>query len=554
MNSNLLKSPPVITLLLIIGIGIFFRLYNFSWGAPYFFHPDERNIASSISQLSYKENMNPHFFAYGTFPIYTTYFIGVSLNIIQNIQSQALTDISMVTFEESILIGRALSIFLSILTLILIYKIGARIFSEKAGFIAVVLSALSVGFIQYAHFSTFEMWLTFLTLLLCHLLIAYSKSPTLRHLAFSSVVFGLLLSTKVSSFPLVIPALVIISWSDLILIKKMQNKLSPSIHLILNCIFFISLAALILILTSPYIIIDKHSFLNSMNYESSVALGTLDVFYTQTFKDSLPVIYQALRVYPFTANPFLALAFIVAILFTLIRIRKEKNKTGILLILSLLGILYVSQIAFYVKWIRYYIPTLGFLYILNGYLISSLITKRTTSLLGKTTFIIMVCMSLLYSYSYFKTVLLPEDTRVVASRWAQEHINPEATILSEVYDLGIVPFNQYFPSIELFNFYEIDNNTAREAELQTSIDNAGFIILPSQRLIESRHHMPKNFPKSSEFYNKLTNGGLGFKKIYQTPCDLFCQLLYMGDPLNHYEQTANVFDRPTVQIYQKTLN
>src|SRR5947207_2663825 len=49
----------------------------------------------------------------------------------------------------------------------------------------------------------------------------------------------------------------------------------------------------------------------------------------------------------------------------------------------------------------------------------------------------------------------------------------------------------------------------------------------------------------------MFNGKLGFEKIYQTPCDIFCNIIYMGNPVFAYEETANVFDRPTIIIFKK---
>ena len=64
--------------------------------------------------------------------------------------------------------------------------------------------------------------------------------------------------------------------------------------------------------------------------------------------------------------------------------------------------------------------------------------------------------------------------------------------------------------------------------------------------------MNKNkFPIGNKFYKNLLNGDLGFKKIYETPCDIFCKIIYLGDPVFSFEQTTNVFDRPPVFIFKK---
>src|SRR5579862_195019 len=77
-----LLSKPNFLLILLTLIGGLLHFYNVNWGAPYYFHPDERNIASAVSQLQFPQQMNPHFFAYGSLPIYAIYFTGVLINYI----------------------------------------------------------------------------------------------------------------------------------------------------------------------------------------------------------------------------------------------------------------------------------------------------------------------------------------------------------------------------------------------------------------------------------------------------------------------------------------
>jgi len=80
-----------------------------------------------------------------------------------------------------------------------------------------------------------------------------------------------------------------------------------------------------------------------------------------------------------------------------------------------------------------------------------------------------------------------------------------------------------------------------------------YIILPSQRILQSRLENPTNFPKGYVFYTSLLNGQLGYHKIYETPCDIFCKITYLNDPVYWWEQTVTVFDRPTVFIFKEEV-
>src|SRR4051794_40440371 len=120
------NDKTVVLLLFFLLIGTFFRFYNLNWGAPFYFHPDERNIAGAITQLSFPGQMNPHFFAYGAFPIYTIYFFALFIS--------KFTDPSFhVPFETAIIASRVLSAMLSLGLIPLVFLVGQKLRDEKVG-------------------------------------------------------------------------------------------------------------------------------------------------------------------------------------------------------------------------------------------------------------------------------------------------------------------------------------------------------------------------------------------------------------------------------------
>ena len=77
-------NRETILLLLIIVLGAFFRFYNLNWDEGLSFHPDERNIAASVSRIRFPERLDPEFFAYGSLPIYVYRLAGEVLLKITN--------------------------------------------------------------------------------------------------------------------------------------------------------------------------------------------------------------------------------------------------------------------------------------------------------------------------------------------------------------------------------------------------------------------------------------------------------------------------------------
>lgn len=538
------KIIPKAILLVLIFVGIFFRIYNLAWGEPYFFHPDERNIASSITKLSYKENLNPHFFAYGSLPIYSIYFTGVFVNSLSlNLQEES---IDKILFKNAILIGRLFSLLFSVLIIFVIYKTTLLLSSKKAAITSSLLSVFSVGYIQYTHFATFEMWLSFLTILLCYFTIKYINENK-RAIYLCGIILGILLSVKISSAVYIPLVFGVILFKEFKSFKK-DKKINILRDFFYRLVIVSGIIVVILFATSPFYWLDNESFRSSINYESSVALGVLKVFYTQAFENSITFTYQLTKVYPFILNPAILTTAFFAISFLVIKTILKKDISLSLFTLFFLITLF-SQTFLYVKWVRYYIPTLSFIYIFIGIFLFEIVKRRKLNLLGNSIFIFLVSVSVLYAFSLFKTNYFDEDTRISAAKWAGQNIERDAVILSEVYDMGIVPFNENHNNIELFNFYELENNPNLVDTLYEKLDDVEYVILPSQRIVSSRITIPDKFPIGNRFYDLLESGN--FERVYETPCDIFCKILYLGDPLNRFEQTSNVFDRPHVTIYEK---
>ena len=515
-------------LIFLLLVGILLRFYNLNWGAPFYFHPDERNIASSVAQLNFPNQMHPHFFAYGSFPIYLIYFTGFFVNLFSKSQD---------LFIQAIFISRFYSAILSSLTIFLVYFIGTKLLSKQVGILAAVFSAFSVGLIQFAHFGTFEIWLTFFAVLLFYLSLKLMEKMNLKKIILIGIILGLLLATKISSLPLIlIPA---ISMAFI-------NFKTKYIALILTtyCI-----ALIVFIITSPFVFLDFPSFQFSIKYESSVAIGTLPVFYTGEFFGSVPILFQFTKIYPFLLNPLMTILFILSLVYLVFLNFKNKSHSYFLLITSYL-LLFTSQSFLFAKWTRYIVPTLPFIYLIIAIAIESFLKKHVSSI-KYYLLCVIVFINFIFAASYLITVFAKQDTRIKASLWVKENIPPNANAISEVYDMGIVPFNSYLLNIHLFNFYDLDNGLKAE-ELDSLVSKSDYIILPSNRILKTRLMNHKKFPNANKFYTALFNNQSGFKKIYQTPCDMFCKITYLGNPVFGFEQTTNVFDRPTVFIFKKS--
>lgn len=536
-------------LFLLLFIGGILRFYNLNWGAPYYFHPDERNIAASVSQLQFPSNMNPHFFAYGSLPIYVIFFTTLPLSLLSSCHTAP--TLCHVRFEDALVIGRTYSALFSLALILLTYSIGKNLLSRKAGLLAAILTTFSTGLIQFAHFATFELWTTFFATLLFLVCLHTLSNPDKKNILRLALLTGILLSIKATNL-LLLPIPFTAIGIGLLINRKTLHKKQLIFRFLLNSLFLLIATAVIFLLTNPFTFLDTNSFQGSMEYESGVALGTLPVFYTGEFYHTLPILYQALKVFPFLLSPFLSVLSAASFVFiVLICVKKKSAKLFLLLLMT--ALLFFPQTFFFVKWVRYMVPTLPFFILLSALFLTYLIeNKRINKLIPQTMITLSVVTTILFGFSYFITAFVEQDTRVAAAKEGAQIMQSDAPILTEMYDMGIVSFNERFRHITLFNFYDLDNPSP-ESNDQTLAENLrahDYLILPSQRILATRLAHPKEFPKGYSFYHSLLTDKQQYKKIYETPCSIFCEITYLGDQVFRFEGTANTFERPPVQIYK----
>jgi len=491
---------------ILVFLAVTTRFIGLNWGDNFFFHPDENNMATALSQLSF-QNFNPHFFAYGQFPLYLGYFTLKVFGITNS-------------FINSIFILRFYSALFSILSIYLIYLISKKIFSSKLSLLVVLLTIFSPGLIQLAHFGTTESFLVFVFLLEIYLsLKIYDQESALLSYLLSGIFSGITVSTKISSLIFLGPILLV----TLMNFIRQKNKIKT----VINFLIFVNLAFTFYVLSSPYNLINKSDFLSAINYETSVATGQTKVFYTTQFTKSIPYLFQLIKVFPYSAGIFQYIFFFIGFI---IFIKKYSVKKKIylyyilILIPSFVYFLYFGQL--YTKWTRFLSPLFFLFPLSSAYFVSSLSSKfyRLIS-------IILACLPGLF---FFRLYLSP-DTRIQASDYLVSTLTPDSTLLSEsgnVVDIPVLPHSFKITSYDFYNNYP--NN------LSNYLLTTDYIIVPSRRIFKNYQY---------PYYQHLFDGTLGFQEIKNfTPhYDLFLNS-------ENAEETWSVFDHPTIRIFQKVQN
>ena len=577
-----LKSPLTILLFLTL-LGAILRFYKLDWGDGQFFHPDERNIVFGISNL-HIENLkdyfsaippistypsilswlkalplkdiplNPKFWAYGSLPIYIIYFIAKLLELV-GVHSAT-------TFEGYIIIGRFLSALSSTALIPLTYLLTVQTLNKHKykhfiGLVSAFWITFMPGMLQFAHFMTFETFLTLQYMVILLISFYLVKTGQKKYYILLGILFGISIGTKIISIAL----LPILFLAHALWIYNQKASLNIFKFFTSKFLLSLLLIPIFAFLSSPFHILDWGGFMNSLTYESSVANGSLLVFYTQQFIDTIPVFYQITRVFPYILSIPLTIIAVVALVYFLIAstthaLRAIYNKKRVsselsfLLLLLAMLVLYLGfHFTLYVKWTRYMIPALPFLSILSALLIFTFVhySKKLTKAI-----VLVTSLWLLFAGMMFWQIYTNKYTVMEAANIASTKIPKNVKITSEVYDLGAIPFNPIFgtQNIELLNVYELEHDPYAN-DIFKKRDESDYYLILSQRLYGTRFRIPEKFPLGYKFYDEIIHGSNWTKVLdvnrTSAHCNIFT-LMCLGGYFNP-DETFVVFYHPEVMMY-----
>jgi hypothetical protein len=535
------------------------RFINISWGFPYFFHPDERNIAMSLERLScdfsnIRECFNPNFFAYGQFLIYLGFII------------------DKIFFINSFLALRIISALSSVVIVFFCLKTIRNILSgsKKKDLNTFLLGSFllfifSPGLIQSAHFGTTESLLTmfYTAVLYLSILNIKNKISDWKYILLSAVAIGAASATKISSLIfLLIPTVV------LFINNKATKKI---IYFVFNLII---VALLVLIILSPFNIISFNEFINTVRYESNIALGNIKVFYTTQFEYTVPIIFHLTKIFPYSLGVPVVILFILG--FILLPYNKINN------FLRIMFLIYFIPTSFlYVKWTRFTTPIFPLMIVVALLFLFELKSRAADIIRRSNLFFWLIVIICIIPGVAFLSIYLKEDVRVQASRWINKNIPSNSIILSEsgnVVDVPVYRNKDKNYQIISFDFYNLDNKDQLKNKLTEYLKTIDYIIVPSRRVFASYTCLtPKllsdqlnvklylfggykncEMLKNSRFlineYYKMLFDGKKFKKVkeftsYPT-IELFGKKLFeMRDEFA--EETFSVFDHPVIRIYKR---
>lgn len=357
MNINIKKNSSdsqgiplsvfALPVILLIAFGL--RISGISHGIAY--HPDERHMIMVTEKLSW-DDMNPHFFAYGSLPFYLLWFSAKGL---------ALIDESFFSYDELFMVGRAICLIFALIAIIFTYKICQSCYGDRLiSIIAATFLAFNPLHIQLSRFYTVDVILTTLLLVVIWASIRYYQTNKLCYLVLVSIFIGMALATKISALFIGLVVLAALIGGHL----KAKKPIKIKALALLSAKAFLSLLIIFItfFICEPYAFLDFETFLKNSQEQTSMVRGLWRPPYTIQYEHTLPYLYHLKQIFNYTMGwPVALLAFGTLIIAAFKQFWRFKFEE-IMILLWVLPFFFITA-AFQVKYPRYLLPIYPSLFI-----------------------------------------------------------------------------------------------------------------------------------------------------------------------------------------------
>ena len=418
------KSGGPLLAILVVGLGL--RWAGMNWGLPFAFQPEETSIyVRWAMEFALHHQWNPHYFEN---PSLLIYLLGVEFTGIFAVArvlqfGQDPGDLYMVFRGEQQLfygLARLNSVLLATATLFVVYLIGRRLWSERAGLIAAALLAVNFLHVRNSQYAVNDVPSTFFLVLSFYFALRLVEGGRWRDYLLAGLMAGLAASTKYNA-GMVVVSIAVSHWVG-------HGKLRYSLKPIPLAKLASSAGAALLgfVLGTPFSILDFREFRGG--------------FLAQLSMGKTP--WSGQSVEP-TAWQFLAgilqgsglVASVLALAGIILLLRYHRLGAALLVSFLLPYLAFMSAMElFFVRWV---VPAMPFVSLLAAYgleVIFRKLPRRGLRWAGTALMVLALLQPALFSLR-LDWLLNQTDTRQLANEWAERNIPPGSKVAVEAYSL-----------------------------------------------------------------------------------------------------------------------
>ena len=631
------RHRVLLLLLLILACSTYFRFYGRAFDDFTGQNPDERSIiafnTTAISWPSSWENfldrhtsllnlrrdqiggcndpINGCTYPWGAFPIYAERAVAWVFDTVLPPSRQQPDGYWLMNLEATAIIGRSLASIFDLITIVLIFLIGRRLYSSSTGLIAAALYGFAVTAIQIAHFFIVESFLVAFMTGAIYFSVVLMQRPRWWAAAGAGACLGLAVSSKVSVLPV---ALVVVAAVALRALYRTRTRklgaefgdpigVSPSSpeerglslggHL-LRGLRYVVLAAVFSILAfgigEPYVLWSfdfstlsggLEAFLNSnpwsrrIQEEARVQGGIAYVPFTLQYIGTVPVVYQLEQMVYWGIGlvPGLMTVFgFVAALWHALRRRPAE-----LLLMSAAIPYFLTITPILTKWMRYMLPLVpifclfGAAFLVRGtiwarrrFVAAEGVNARSSAgrlvRVQRAVFPALVVMSIGWAFLWavaFMNIYTQPHSRIQASEWIHNNVPRESTISHEDWDdalpLSLPPLagkdRSGYPISVNMTLYDSKPPEAEVEQIKTWLRELDYIIITSNKQYRSMPRLLWAYPAQTEYYRLLFAEKLGFIRVHTT--QVSPELLGIKINDQPADESFTVYDHPRVDVFKK---
>ncbi|MFH0936861.1 MAG: glycosyltransferase family 39 protein [Candidatus Daviesbacteria bacterium] len=495
-----------------------------------------------VSEKISLEDLNPNFFAYGSFPIYLLKIFSQTAGII---------DPTFSSYISMNLVGRILSVFFDLGTVFILFLLGAKIFNKKVGLLASFFYSISVLPIQLAHFYAVDTPLTFFILLTLYLLIKSQQNFSFKNVFLVGLALGLALSTKISAVLLVVPILVVF------ILKIVLDKKFYIIHFALLVLSAFTIFAI----TMPFALIDFKNFWQQTLAQQEMTKSAFTFPYTLQYVGKISYLYELKNIFFWGLGPILATLAFVGTLFTTYKSFTKPLDSRILILVTFFWLYFLVTGKFAIGFMRYMLPLYPLLCLFAAFFIFQLINIFKRFKISRITFLTsqfsILILLLIWPLSFLSIYSQP-NSRVTATDWILQNIPAGSSLALEHWDDGLPLSGQSNYQILTLPLYDPDTSVKWQ-DISQTLQKTDYIIIASNRLYTPLQKLTdcQNLPpgrcykQTADYYQKLFQGSLGFERVAQF--SVLPTIPILNIPIDDFDadESFTVNDHPKVMIFKK---
>ena len=567
------RAYVLLAAIVLLGAGA--RFWNLNWdGGAYTLHPDEWALNEVVRRLG--PDGHPHFFFYGTFPIYLYRVTAAMLGV--------LTGLDWLAPERLALVGRTYSALASTALLPLVFLVGRQLWGVGAGLVAAACTAGAALLIQAAHFGTVDTLVTLAGVTLLWAALGIAAGGGARLYAFAGVVLGLAVATKLTA-------------GSFVLLPLLAHLLRrPPARGGWRCLALLAgVAAGTTLLAAPYYVLAWPEFWAAIVEQSDELSGGYRLSYTWQFIGATPYVFELSNLILWGLGLPLGLAALTgwgwviadcgaqgapriadwlrtqhvtrntqpvgsgqSFTFHVSRFARSSflipHSSFLLALWPTLYLLYIGT--WEARFVRHMLPLapFGCLFAAGGLMaLAGALARRGAAgrLVGWVIGAGVVGGAAAWGLALLAIYAAP-DTRRAASAWMHATLPPGTRLVVEDKN-QLLPLPAPDAPLDRYQFSVLrvtDPDTpAKAAAFAATLAAGDVVVVPNRRWAGVLPRLPA-FPLTGRYYRLLERGALGY-----TPLATFASPPRLGPwtwPDDGAEETFQVFDHPTVRLYRNT--